>query len=321
LQERVDARGKVMVEDSYTRLAELAKDPAAWDHAWDSESRIAGFIDWQKTRPKVLAANGDRALIAKALAEYESKGSGRSGTVEKAVGETGIRFEFPDVVADQKPIYDSLVASNPLAHPRLLVNTGDKPGAIAELKDADKKLGDLSRKIQMHQDAFTNSTDVAEMFQRISSRRTDLRAEIRKLSPPAAAPASLLTGKVAALAPGKAEQDAKAAQEAEAVRREERNALIQDYIPQCLTLQEREQANFAKVKDELESFSFWGKLVKTIRIFNLLNKTRDSYPKWDRMVDKLREVYKERGESPDRANQFAPNRGQWQALRDKADRL
>jgi hypothetical protein len=190
----------------------------------------------------------------------------------------------------------------------------------------------LSREVQMHNDDFTEPAKLAEMLNRISKRSGEIRAEIRALSAPPspqAQPADAQqTAKKPAPAGKQTTQDKAAADRAEEAakeqalakqreeanaKREERNARIDFLVPQCLTMQERERTAFAKANKEMDS---WFKSVATV--FDILNTLKKSWPEWDSMVDQLRAVYQERGESPARANQFAPNKDMWNQINSRA---
>ncbi len=316
LQEKTDYAGKALTDDSFSLLAELAKDSRAWEKAWRGQG-ISNLIDWRSTRGKVLAAEGDRNLIAKAIGEYESQGSNRSGIVEAAVSDTGIAFDFPDELADQKPIYDELIVGNPLAHGRELAQGGNAPDAIAELNGANNRLGALLTKVQMQAENISPGA-LAEMMRRISARRTELRAEVRKLtpSPTTAGPVPAQGQPEAKGATPAPQADAAAlAQQNQVI--EERNARLSDLIKNCLTLRDREAAIFAKVDTEFAKDEHWYSSHDTYAIREELDSIKKMYPEWDRQLNDLRAIYQERGESPDRASQFAPNRDRWDLLEKK----
>ncbi len=317
LQEKSEIQGKKLTNDSFSRLAELAKDPGAWQKSW--HGTVDTFVDWEATRKKVLAANGDRNLISKAMAQFESQGSGRSQTVENAVSETGIAFDFPEELIDQKPVFDQLVAADLFAHPRELAGAGRPQDAIAELNADNDKLGKLLTGVQMHQDSVKNPAALGEMMRRISGKRTAIRAEIRKLSPkPAAAPVGDAKSgagqdKAAAVDPA-----AQAAQQEALAKRQERNAKIDDLIPSLLTNRDKERAGFAAVNEEFKKEESWFSKPDSAVIADKLNQLKPLYDQWEKSLAELRAVYTERGDSPDRANQFAPNRAEWNALYNKA---
>jgi hypothetical protein len=303
-KERTDTRGAILTTESYRELAKLAEDKAKWEHAW--KGNISTLLDWQDLRLEILDAQGNPDRIAKVLAEFESRGSRRSSTVETAISTTGIRFEFPHELADLKPIYDQLVAGNPFSFPRELAVSGKREEAVAELTAAYNKLGQLTRAIQGQQESFQRSVALAEMMRRIALQRTKLRDEIRLLSSvqsaiptqPETKKPDLLTSKVAT----------QHKQEEESQQSKDRLARFQDLIPACITLRDRERAIFAEVKSELESRR--GEL----SVITKLRGVQASYEQWDMLVKELRSLYEERGANPDRANEFAPDRAQWQAL-------
>ena len=317
LQDKTDVQGKALTDDSFSRLAELAKDERAWEKGWYGHGGIPDLLEWRKTRRKVLAANGDRNLISKALAQYESEGSNRSGVVEAAVSDTGIAFDFPDELADQKPVYDELVVGNPVDHARELAEGGNLAEAIAELNRDNTRLGALLTKVQT-QPGNVSPGALAEMTHRIAARRTQLRAEARKLTPASATPLPAgATPQTPASGAGQGEGAAPQVDAALTERNraiEERNARLGDLIKNCLTLRDRESAFFAKVDAEFAKDEHWYSSHDTYEIRNLLDSAKKLYPEWEAQVRDLGSIYQERGEGADRANQFAPNKARWDAL-------
>ncbi len=295
----------------------MAENPAAWQHAWNGN--IGTFVDWEATRRRVLEAGGDRNLIAKALATFESKGSGRSRTLENAVGDSGVGFEFPEGLGDQKELYDSLVAGDPIGHARALAEQGNTTEAIAELNDDNAKLSKLMRTITAHGDDFKNPARLNEMMSRISSRATAIRAEGRRLSPvpspaPAAPQAKAKIGPpTEAQATQQAETERQAREQADS-NRAERGERIKFLIPGCLTAAEQERRLFQQIDEDQKSFLG----ANIYHIIAWLNEAKAAWPAWDTMVEELRGIYKEQGESPDRANQFAPHKADWQRRHDQA---
>jgi hypothetical protein len=315
LEESSTTGGKVLTDASFPALAELARDPKKWGQAWHGSVDTA--IGWEAARKKVLAARGDNDKIAKALAEFEHGGAGRSRTLENALGDTGVRFEFPDEIADQKPVYDQLVVGNPIVHARQLASDGKTEEALSELRDVNAQLTTLSRKIQSQQTDAIDSAALAEMMARIGERQAQLRAELRQLAPPPAVhhvETPKQAGAPAAGQPAEAQPDPAALAE-EAAKREDRNARIDHYVRACLQLRDAESAAFAAINQEFGAFfgPSYGDIAG--RLNKLKNET---YPQWDKLVDQLKAVYRERGDSPERAQQFAPDRAQWQALYNRA---
>jgi hypothetical protein len=315
LQQRSEVAGKKLTDDSFARLAELAKNPALWEKSW--HGNISTLEDWRATGAKVRAAHGDRNLIAKAMAEFESQGSGRSHTLENAVSDTGVAFDFPEELMDQKPIFDELVAGDPLAHPRELAAAGRLEDAVAELNADNAKLGKLLTNMQMHQQSITNAAALGEMQRRIGEKRTAIRAEIRKLKPPApppTAPAADAKGGTQPQKDAAVDSAAQGAQQEEMQKREERNAKIESLIPTLLTNRDRERANFAVVHEELSKKDSLIRTPDSIVMMEKLNELLPLYAQWDQSIAELKAIYVERGESADRANQYAPNRAEWNAL-------
>jgi hypothetical protein len=310
LQERVDSSGAALTDASFGRLASLAEDPAAWDHAWSAD--VGAFIDWQKTRRKVLTAHGDRNAIARAIGEFESGGSERSGTVEKAVGGTGIAFEFPDELADQKPVYDSLIVGNPVGHAKELAERGQQEAALNELRTANDRLGRLVSAVQAQSGAFESEAKLAQMLNRVADRRSELRAEIRRLSTPAKplpnpAPSQAEGGDTGA--------PAVPARDEEAQRRAAEDLMVrQDELTRnCATLRGKEQAAFAHIREEMGSWHF-DHLSASIDMARLLKKVKDGYTAWDESVQNLKTVLKDRRDNPDKADALGPDRKQWDAV-------
>ena len=311
LQQKTEVEGKKLTDDSFTRLAELAKDERAWGQSW--HGNVSAYIDWQKTRHRVLAADGDRAMISKALAEFESGDSGRSKTVENAVSDTGIAFDFPDELSDQRPIYDELVAGDPLAHVRDLEADGNKTEALADVTANQEKLTHLQDAIRSHQ-ASVNPAALAEMLRRVSARRAELRAESRKLSPSRVAqpaPASEVE-------PIKVKDQGAAEAEGEALaKQDERKTRASELASDMRSNREKEQANFAEIQKEIDKEQSWFSKPDIIRISNLLNDLLPMYKEWDKSVEELKGILQESGVGPDQANQYAPNRAKWNAIHSK----
>jgi hypothetical protein len=311
LKENTEVEGKKLTDDSFSRLAELAKDPGAWQKSW--HGNVDTFVDWEKTRKKVLAANGDRAQIEKALAEFESADSGRSKTVENAVSDTGIAFDFPDELADQKPVYDELVAGSPVEHARGLATAGKQREALDYISKSQDKLGHLEDAIRSHQTQITPAA-LAEMLRRISSRRAELRTETHQLSAPPKAQAKPAGPDGAAAAQQQAAADA---ERESAVKREELKAKADEMISNLRAYRSREQANFAEIQKEVDKENSFFSKPDVIRISTLLNDLKAMYAEWDKVVEDLKGVLKEAGGSPDQAAQYAPDRARWNAIHAK----
>jgi len=222
-----------------------------------------------------------------------------------------------------------LVAGDPLAHPRELGQAGKTEEAVNELNTLNSRLGKMLTGLQMHQDDVHNKASLADMMQRISQRRTEIRAEIRKLSSQKKASGSGETQDKFKLenAPIKLEKastaDAgkQAAEQEEAEKRAERSAKVEDLVGTMITNRYGERESFAAVNEELKKSESWFSKPDPIVMANKLNALLPLYDAWDKSVAELKQVFKERGENPDRANQYAPNRAEWQNLYNKSVKL
>jgi hypothetical protein len=312
LEDEAEAQGRSLDDDSYGQLAELAKDQSAWNKKWDgSGGSVDAYTAWQALRPKILAANGDRTQIEKLMAKFQREDTGRSEIVGKATSGTGIAFDVPDQLADKKPLYQQLVIGDPLKHARELATAGNADGAVAELNAALNKLTQLQSDIQKNTDAFQNLNAMYQMMDKITARRNEIRAEIGKITPPKAKPNA---------PSARSADDAKAKALAEEnEKRKARNAILNEVLPKCLTAQENERRIFAEIEKELDKKNhlFSGKPDGMV-MSEKLNQLRDSYGAWDEWVKQVRSVFQERGDSPDKANHYAPNRQRYNDLHNQS---
>jgi pyrimidine deaminase RibD-like protein len=316
LTERVDTSGAALSDDSYGRIAALANDPAGWNKAFDVQAGVnRSFGDWQATRQKVLAANGDRNAISRAMAEWESGGTGREASIENAVGKTGVAFEFPDELADQKPVYDQYVVGDPVAHARELAARGQDEAALNELRAANAKLSKMTAAVQAQSGAFDSKAKLAEMLNRVSDRQSALRTEIRQLTAqnkPRQVPVQAQT-----FGPPTVAQQEAADHEAEERKKradaEELQAQQEQLFSTCTVLREEEQKTFVDIRSEMGKWHF-SHLSASIDMMHALNKVRDSWSEWDDAVQKLRKVLTDRGDDPAKADKLAPDRATWGAV-------
>jgi hypothetical protein len=308
LEQRVDSEGKALSDESYSRIIELANDPRTWSKQFDVRGGVnRSFLDWVRTGAKIRSANGDRALVARALAEFESGGTGRSASVEKAVGKAGIGFEFPEEIKDQKPFYDRLIVNDPLAHARELEAQGRKSDASSEAKKALDDVEKLRKSIEKHTSVISNPTILDEMMGRIAQRQTLLRGEYRRLS--AATEAH----------PVVKEDQEKSVQE-------DRNAEIGSLLSACVANQSKESQLFGEIDKEydrtvktfLGSFDF-GK-ADVIKVIEVLTQIKGFYPGWDEKVAKLKDLYRKNGQDPALADRYAPNRARYDVLYARANK-
>ena len=292
LQERVDTTGKVLDEASIARVLEVANDEVKWQRAWNYAGVSGGALfEWERTRQKVLAAKGDRYAILKALAEWEAGAGGRSGDVERLAGATGAAFEFSDENADQRAVYEALVARDPATHARQLAQAGDPAGALKEYQALYDRLGLLADNIRQHQ-AGTTPGKLNEMLRLTYGRREAIRGEMAAL-----APADVARALPDALSP------------AERSRIGQR---IDDLIALCSSNRRKEQQIFARIEDELDtSYLSSTEYAAVRRAFDSLDSV---YGGWDKAIDELKTLRASVGLSPDAALEVAPDRQKRSAL-------
>ncbi|MBV9815049.1 MAG: hypothetical protein JO229_04795, partial [Alphaproteobacteria bacterium] len=263
-------------------------------------------------RNKVLAANGDRNQIARAIAEFEAGGGiGRGSTVERALGKSGIAFEFPDELSDQKQVYDSLIVGDPVGHARELAERGQQEAAINELNAANDKLSKLAAAANAHTGAFESPAKLAEMLNRVADRRAELRAEVHQLSR-AAAPQAASPAPKPEIGPPTPEQQTDAEAEQRAKKAELLNRQL-ELIQTCTTLRVREQSTFSHVREEMDSWHL-DHLGASIDMAKALTAVKGSYAAWDETIQKLKASYQELGQDPAAADALVPDRKQWDAV-------
>lgn len=318
LKERMDTVGVNLTDDSFTVIAESAKSRKLWFKAWTTHGVSRGSKDdWEATRQAVLAAHGDRAKIQQAMAKWEKGDSGRSAEVEKLVGDTGVSFDFPDEISEFKPTYDQLVMGDVLAGPRQLIAEGKTPEAVARLQDIQQRAAELLQNVQMHSGQATDPAKFSAVQNNIAARQKLLRQEIHRLTSPAAKAAEQKgeppPEPVAAPPPDFVGPLSVEQQEAVRAERREASETIRSKVGICLVNRDLEEKAFAEVVDELDDY-----YVNHGFIFHKLTSLNPLYAEWDKAIAELKVAYPKQGDSPDRANQFAPNRARWNELNKQA---
>lgn len=314
LKDRVDTVGVNLTDDSFTVIANMAKNERDWFSAWTGKGVSRGSKDdWEATRQLVLAADGDRAKIQQAMAKWEKGDSGRSAEVEKLTGNTGVSFDFPDEIIDQKPVYDQLVMNDVLAEPRQLVAEGKTSEAVSRLHELNRRAGELLQTVQMHSGKATDPGKFSTVQNNIAARQKQMRQEIYRLTSPSAK-AAAKAGEpppepVAAPPPDFVGPLSVDQEEAVKAERKEASETIHTKVGICLVNRDIENKAFAAVVDELDDF-----YVSHSFIFEKLNSLKPMYAKWDEAIAELKAAYPKIGDPPDRANQFAPNRDRWNDL-------
>nr|MBA2676257.1 hypothetical protein [Ramlibacter sp.] len=316
LQETVQQHGAAMTDDGYAELIGRAQDPGKWSQAWSGS--FGTWEAWMQVRHQVLAAGDNRQLIAKAISDFEGKsGGGRSDTVQKALGGTAIVFEFPDSIADQKPLYDALIVGNPLTAAEA---AGDGPQQLTRLRADLEKLAALDKKISDHAADFQRPGDFIEMRQRIGERQLTLRGAAAKLQPKAPAGAGAKP-KAAAPDPGVTTvptADETAAQQAEETER--RQQQIEAATGRLRSYRGVEQGVFSSMEAEFKGYTVMGYEMPKLSqpsVTGLIaqeNKLKDAYPKWGKDVALLRRLLTESGGDPSQADAYRPDRARYLEL-------
>jgi hypothetical protein len=234
--------------------------------------------------------------------------------VQRAVGGTAIAFEFPDSIADQKPLYDSLIVGDPLGAAQA---AGDEPQQLARLRGDLDKLAALDKKISDHAADFQRPGDFIEMRQRIGERQKALRGAVSKLQPKA-------PGLAAAAKPKEPEvttvptADEVAAQQAEATQARQQE--IDATIARLQSYRGVEQGVFAAMEQEFKGYTVFGYEMPKLSqpsitaLFAQENKLKDAYPKWGKDIATLRRLLTESGGDPSQADAYKPNRARYLEL-------
>jgi hypothetical protein len=345
IQETQNTQGKLLTDDSYASIAEAAKSENAWTKALVGNASLnPNWDDWQKTRHKVLAANGDRGKIAQAMSEFYAGGSGRGKAVEALAGSSGIAFEFPDKLADQQGTYNDLMVGDPFAHSRDLVAAGDTQGAIRDLRDRDASVKKLAADLAVRATDFEDSKSFLEMQRRLDGRRAQFASEIQKLSgasvtgpPPGAAtqdqaPVPVAGKKLSKADQAKADaarleaaqQKAEADKRAQAANAEQQKQGAADRIQGMAQglggARAKENSVFARVESEYHgsllgvAYETTPNLSGTIAIAEAMTDLKKSYEEWDKIVTNMENVLKEAGGDPATLESYKPNRARYRQL-------
>jgi hypothetical protein len=310
LQNKTEVVGMKLSDADYSAVAAASHDNHAWLQAFIESGMYSKDInDVIALRPTIEAADGDREKIAKALAAFARDNNKTARFVQALVrpagtSQGGVRYDFPADMPEQEAIYDSLVVDDPLVHPQELAQSGKVKAAIDELNGDLVNLKSLFAKIERYDDKFTDAAAVAEMMNRIGDRETEIRAELRALTQTLQSPAPTTTSDARHPAQVKAPKDSALAQK-QAVRNE-LNDRIDPLIHACLTNRYAERDVFADIETE---YQHWYRKADIGYIAGRLKYMEGHlYVEWDKSVVKLREIFKARGDDPEKANEFAPNR-------------
>jgi hypothetical protein len=99
--------------------------------------------------------------------------------------------------------------------------------------------------------------------------------------------------------------------------RADSDAEVAARIAELRTLRANEEEKLAGVEKFFDVPTVWGvalSLPDQTDIQPALGNIRMGYEKWDDQIKALKDLYTKRGESPDLANQYRPNRARWNQL-------
>jgi hypothetical protein len=254
----------------------------------------------------------------------------------------GQRFAFPDAIRPQKEVWDDLVVNDPTAGPAELVEEGKIDEARAELVSINAQLDGLTLAISGVVGELSTRV-VSDMLTRIRKRKGELRELQKVLARPrekAAAPLKeeihpgvtsadewerIDAGRPRAgvLSPEAIEQEEKdTAENKLAEIRADTEAEVGTLIAELRTLRDNENKKFADVEAQFKVPMVFGvalSLPDQTEIQPRLAKIKMGYEQWDGQVKQLKDLYTKRGERPDAADQFKPNRARWNQLATRSE--
>lgn len=305
IAQKTDSTGMALSDEDYQAI-ESAAEGDRWNRVLRSPRDVA---DWGRCRARVRAANGDRAAIARALADFvEGDSSRRAVMVEHTVrppgtARGGARYEWPGELAAQKGVYDALVVGDPLAPILALRHEGKEAGAKGLAGATIGRLTKLAADLRAHQAAFADGTAHGEMLRRIADRQAEVTREVKLMEK--ALPASDAT-----TVPTPEQVAATHDVDRDAART--RFVALRQSLDAFLATQGR---LFGAVQAEQAKKDAWFDKPDPIVIANKLNELRDSvYPQWESTLAQARTAGATAGEAVDTLP--APARGWWQHLYD-----
>ncbi|MFI5042478.1 MAG: hypothetical protein ACHQNA_11645, partial [Acidimicrobiales bacterium] len=337
LAQQDEVVGMKLNDADFNRLTAAASSSKAWTRGFlDSGSQVnqshAAALRLQR---RVQEANGDRAAIAKAFAEYAKDNDHAAKFVQELVrpsGETegGRRYDWPAEYVGEQSVYESLVLGDPGAEADTLANSGQTPAAVQKLQDSITQLGKVADTVNTNRDRFSDKAAVSEMLRSMRRRQRDLSTKIRQLQPaalPQAAkvdpanhdPAKTTTATTdtgaAATTPPPVQEDTKAAPDPATVSRD--TDQLRGYIKDCQTNRADEQARFATIDAE---YHHWYRGPSASTILPMLTDIHDRlYPQWEKQIKDMKDLYKEMGQDPNQAVQYGPDRAGWRQRRNNPE--
>ncbi|CAD5367073.1 hypothetical protein RA210_U10643 [Rubrivivax sp. A210] len=322
IKRRADVVGTNLSDASFDRVSQLAMNPSEWFSKWDGRGTSQGAAsEWEQTRKKMLAAKGSRLQIARALRDWEAADSGRSADISRLAGDTGIAFEFPDEIADQKFVFDQLLDPGLLA-PSLELARQNPTAALEKTRALERRVTELAKTLQGRAGSMSSPDTFAEMQRRLAAAAYAIRqasADIERLmlqrqsADPAAASAQATRGAAdPSTDPG---LTASPANPSLVAPNPESLAIdIRFQIRVCMANRELEARVFSEIEDELSSWD-----VNLLAVGRKLTQLKSMYESWGEAVTAIGQDRVALGFSPDAACRFGPDRTRWQALDDRRE--
>lgn len=309
-----DVAGMTLSDADYATIAAAAHgDLGYWQKVLTT---LRDVDDWNACRDRIRNAGGDRAAMAKALADFVSGDSARrSVMVQHTVRPLGSKsggdlYEWPHELNAQKGVFDALVDGNPVKGIQDLYYGGEAGKARQSANDVLAMLTQLSTEIQQQRDKFHDGAAYGEMLRRIAARRAEIAKE-----------AKLLEGRVGkpAMSTVPTADEASAEEQAELTAQRESARVQVDALRQSLQgfLAAQTRA-FGVVQAEQAKADSWFRKPDIVVIMNQLNELRDKvYPAWDRAYQETVEAAKKAGlPEPKEPTEPKPARAWWRKLHD-----
>ncbi len=305
LAQDTDVAGMKLSDADYARIA-AAAETDAWRKVFTSVRHIA---DWNQCQARVIAAKGDRKLIATALADFVAGDSSeRAMMVQQivrgrgsAIG--GARYEWPGELAAQKAVFESLVDGDPLSEITTAQEAGnyDQAGRLAAA--AVSKLDALVAAMRANEDKFLDAASFGEMLRRVGERRAELVGRSHLVAAHVPPPTETTV-------PTEAQVAAK--EEAEKAAAKARYDGLMTSLRGFLDMQTR---IFGVIQAEQAKADDWFDKPDVIVIAKKLTELKDKvYPEWDSVFQAALQAAKEAGlPAP---TEPVPARGWWQHLND-----
>ena len=312
LQSHTEVVGMRLSDEDFATIAAVSQDRASWDRAFRGRVNES-FVAWQALGRRIAASGGDREAISHALAQYASGNDQAADAVQAVVrpqgqAEGGKRYDWPATLSAEREAYESIVLGDRIEQLRARAAAGAFEEAQAGLTTDNARLNKAAKALLSASQSFSDDAAVAEMLRRIADAQRAIRAELRKLRaaqrPALPAQPTAAQAKPDVPAPSSETQTGPTPDQEAIIARNEQIDLL---IPELLHLRDKENAIFAEARKELDHPPFY-RGPDVIGVIKALNGLDPIYTQWDAVVEKLRAVFRERGEDGSRADHYGPDR-------------